>query len=38
VKFLFFARYSRWIRIADFPFRKPTVFATLYFSGMLRDR
>jgi hypothetical protein len=25
------------IRIADFPFTYPTVFATLNFGGMLRD-
>jgi len=29
---------QRWILIADFPFRNPTVFATLYFGGILKHR
>jgi len=29
---------SRWLRMADLPFRKPTVLATLYCGGMLRHR
>ena len=38
VKFLVLPKYSRWIRIADLPFRNPTVLATLYFGGILRHR
>ena len=37
VQFLFTCQQSLNIRIADFPFRKPTVFATLNFGGIINN-
>jgi hypothetical protein len=31
-------RYSRCIRMADFPFNRPTALATLYLGGILKQR
>ena len=36
MKFRSFPKNSRWIQIADLPFKKPIVFATLYFGRMLK--